>query len=469
MERLRASLAIHDPASEEAVALLDTLIALSPAHVDARIEQATLQLSAGNTTAAVEAFEVVLAQIAEDDPRRYQAALTVGVSLFETDPARGATLLLQAHQLRPSAEELTAPLASVAALPLEPPLRLRVVEVLLDRGVMRNDLEWLFLDLLAQTDQMEQLQLHAQTMLLDDLSIPLQRSVLELLIVADTAVDTTPKLRASHLIALGDVLETLGEDATHIRTQLPALWTAYGAPSSEVLDEIEGWLATATDPLPYLKGHAVFALPEDPERHEQALRRAFMRAEDEEARTRLVYGIAHAAMARDDPEGTLKMLDRVPPESKSRPEFSDLRLWAVRRLDQVDDEEQALIASALEAEDPRPLFAQLLRLEEDDAPRVFELLIAALPRADVAHRTHICVWLLHHLREVTDRQAGLFRGLLAAVRRFDISDALIAGWPSVHAVLCAQDAAPELDGLFAAVQVSLGERPVPEADLRTLA
>lgn len=469
VERLRASLAIHDPSSAENVALLDTLIAISPAHVDARIEQATLQLEAGKIAAAVEGFEVVLAQIPEDDPRGFQAALTVGTSLYETEPTRAAELLLRAHQFDPKAEELAAPLASLASLPLEPSLRLRVVEVLLNHGIMRSDLEWLFLDLLAQTNQMEQLHLHAQTMLLDDLALPLQRNVLELLVVADTAIEASPKLRASHLSALADVLEALGEDPGHIRTQLPALWTAYGAPASEVLDEIEAWLTTTEDPLPYLKGHAMFSLPDEPNRHERVLRRAFMLAEDDEDRARLAYGIAHAAMARDDPDATLRMLERAPPISKTRPEFSDLRLWAVRRLDQVDDEAEMLIVSALQADDPTPIFEQLLRLEEDNIANVFEFLLAALPRAGKSHQIKICVWLLELLLRVPDRQSGLLRGILSAVRRFDISGALLEGWASVHAVLCAQEATPSLDGLISAVQVSLGEDKLPDADLRILA
>ena len=123
----------------------------------------------------------------------------------------------------------------------------------------------------------------------------------------------------------------------------------------------------------------------------------------------------------------------------------------------------------LKAADPSPIFDQLLRLQEDNATRVFELLLDMLPRANTAHQVQTCVWLLRLLPQVLDRQVGLLRGILAAIRRFGLSAALLEGWPAVHAVLCAQDEAASLDGLLGAVQVSLADRQLPHKDLRNLA
>src|SRR5690606_24487906 len=171
------------------------------------------------------------------------------------------------------------------------------------------------------------------------------------------------------------------------------------------------------------------------ERGLRSLRRVVDALAPGPVRDELARELARTSRTLDAPRSALEALDRLSGQVAAEPEMLDLRVWAVRKLDRVEDELHELDAlltrggSPEQAVGDRILIERLMRVLEHDAEACATRL-TELATAEPSGSARAQVWLLESaldlLREhVPDRTALGVRVLAALLERIGDPELLV--------------------------------------------
>ncbi|EDM73609.1 hypothetical protein PPSIR1_01669, partial [Plesiocystis pacifica SIR-1] len=433
-----------DPdAQAERVALHEELLTLAPDHTEALMIVAESRRRQDRRAQALELWARAEPALPDDDPRVFEIACRLAERELAKGRAEGARA--EAHRLleralgqRPDDLDALERRHEVACALDNPELVLAAAQALLERpsglpGPRVAELEGdvaraqtLLGDLAGALDSLERAVGHATPAselhrdlvqrwleLLDhpelQASDPLVRARRELDARVELRHALGPELSREQAVRELDLLTELGEIDEALE-RVEGLLIA--SPESADLRARLTQIAALAPSAPESDGEApVEGSPLDPEAASERVLRTLRRVVDAlspgPARDDLSRELALAARTSESARTALEALDRLSGAAAATPEMLDLRVWAVRKLDRVEDELGELDRSLLAAESVGNdvLLNRLMRVLEHDAGAGAARLIQ-LANSDVA-TIPAQVWLLEaSLELLTDTSPG---------------------------------------------------------------
>lgn len=438
----------HDEQLDALVPLYEELLRLEPDDVEAAMTLAGQRQRAGESREALRLWARVEPRLRDDDPRLFEVAKRLAVTQLEGRPDRAALaeahrLLERALALRPDDPDALARRHAVACLLDEPAKVLVAARALLEHptGLDPHQLVELEGDVArahALLDQpLDALAAYERAVSATEPGSERHRELarrwLELVEHPGLAADD-PVVRARRELAARTELRlALGTELSGEQSLREAELLLVLGEIDPALGLLEGLLiqgandAAPTATLRRREARARLAALADVEqgRHRDRVLRSQKRVVEALApgreRDELARELAISARAAEAARLTLDALDRLSGQAAAEPELLDLRVWAVRKLDRVDDElaelERGLTDPAKLGD--AVLLDRLLRLLEHDgeacAARLVELALhSRKPDAELpAARAR--VWLLESALELlhTHAPARLELGIAA--------------------------------------------------------
>ncbi len=413
------------------IPLHEELLRLEPDDVDALMTLAGQRLRNGEAHDALALWSRAEPGLRDDDPRLFELAKRLAEQRLHANPGRHVHEdLLDAHRLferalllRPSDPEVLARRHAIACMLDDPSRVLVAARALLDHptGLDNHQLAELESDIArAQVllgRPLEAIAAFERAVAASEPGSERHRELalrwLELLDHPALASDDTLVRARRELVARTELRLALGTELSGEQTLREAELLIVLGELDPALGLIEGLLIQSTDAEASEQARARLdrLASADKGRHRDRVLRSQRRVVDAlpsgRARDELARELALSARAAEAARTTLDALDRLSGQAAAEPELLDLRVWAVRKLDRVEDELAELDRLLSEPEDVGDpvLLDRLLRLFEHDTEACAARLIDLAGSPALAAHGRKRVWLLDAALELLHSHA----------------------------------------------------------------